>query len=354
LELLPIPGSQLERVLAALQQPFPELTRLQLRSINKTAPVDPDSFLGGSASRLQSLYLQRVSFPGLPKLLLSATHLVYLDLSDIPHSGYISPEAMATCLSALSSLEGLRIEFESPQSRPDPKKQPPPPQTRTLLPVLTWLAFRGVGEYLEDLVARIDGPLLNDLEMIFEHHLMFDAPQIAQFISRSTKIKSPDVARLLFSNWDVSVILPHSNGGRLKLVISNEQLEPQLSSLARVCRSPFPQNFFPAVECLYIIGEDDCNWVDDIMNSQWVELLDPLTAVKDLYMSCEITPYIASALQELVGEGVTEVLPALQTIFLELLESSQEAIGQFTAARELASHPIAVSRWEREDEDEEE
>jgi hypothetical protein len=106
-------SSLFEKVLAAMQQPFPELTRLHLRFRTETALVDPDSFLGGSAPHLESLFVQHISFPGLPKLLSSATHLVYLDLSDIPHSGYISPEAMVTCLSALTSLKGLKIDFES-------------------------------------------------------------------------------------------------------------------------------------------------------------------------------------------------------------------------------------------------
>ena len=61
-------------------------------------------------SLLQDLYLTRIEFPGLPKLLLSVTHLVRLTLWDIPHSGYFSPEAMVTCLSVLTRLEKLRID----------------------------------------------------------------------------------------------------------------------------------------------------------------------------------------------------------------------------------------------------
>jgi hypothetical protein len=43
-----MPRSDLEIVLAAMQQPFPALTRLRLQSVYKTAPVVPASFLGGS------------------------------------------------------------------------------------------------------------------------------------------------------------------------------------------------------------------------------------------------------------------------------------------------------------------
>jgi hypothetical protein len=115
---LDVAGCQLEEVLAAMQAPFPELTVLQLFSDGETLPVIPDSFLDRSAPRLQFFTLHGIPFPGLPELLLSANHLVYLALSDIPHSGYISPEAMVAPLSVLSSLEALSLEFQSPQPRP--------------------------------------------------------------------------------------------------------------------------------------------------------------------------------------------------------------------------------------------
>jgi hypothetical protein len=67
---------QLERVLAAMQVPFPELTDLHLGLYPNQVRVIPDSFLGGSAPRLRSLTSRGIPFPGLPKLLSSATHLV--------------------------------------------------------------------------------------------------------------------------------------------------------------------------------------------------------------------------------------------------------------------------------------
>ena len=96
-------SSHMENILAAMQKPFPELTYLWLISLG-AATVSPYSFLGGSAPRLQSLLLYGIPFPGLPKLLLSATHLVNLFLSNIPRSRYISPEEIVTALSTLTSL----------------------------------------------------------------------------------------------------------------------------------------------------------------------------------------------------------------------------------------------------------
>ena len=349
-----IPTPNLEDVLPALQQPFPALTRIWLGGQDVTAPVIPTSFLGGSAPSLRTLILTRIPFPGLPKLLSSATHLVSLTLWKIPHSGYISPEAMVACLSVLTRLKALEIRFLSPQSRPDRKSRRPPPPTRVLLPALTCLWFEGVSEYLEDLVARTDAPLLKNLWITFFHQLIFDTPQLTQFIRRTPKLagKTHDEARVFFSKSNASVVLsPQTLRGALELEISCKDSDWQLSSLAQVCNSCLA--VIPAVERLYIQGEySPPIWQRDVENSQWLELLQSFTAVKGLYISWEFAPRIAPAMQELAGERVMEVLPALQTLFFEEPIPSEsglvrESIGQFVAARQLASQPIAVFRWER-------
>ena len=117
IELIHINSSTWENVLAAMQEPFPELTDLRLRlddEINETLPVVPDPFLGRSIPRLRLLWLYGIPFPGLPNLLLSATRLDTLYLDDIPHSGYISPDAIVTALSTLTSLRELSLRFRSP------------------------------------------------------------------------------------------------------------------------------------------------------------------------------------------------------------------------------------------------
>jgi len=74
--------------------------------------------------------------------------------------------------------------------------------------------------------------------------------------------------------------------------------------------------------------------MDDI---QWLELFQPFTAVKNLYLSEEISLPVVRALRELSGEMITEVLPTLQNIFLRDRPSEpiQEPMAPFIAAREL-------------------
>ena len=84
---------------------------------------------------------------------------------------------------------------------------------------------------------------------------------------------------------------------------------------------------------------------DTLEKRRRLELLHPFTSEE----SIPIRGTCANYLQELVG-GMTEVLPILQKNFLEGLQQSgpvHEAIGQFIAAQQLTSYPIAVTHWEK-------
>ena len=342
-------GSNWEDILEAMEVPFPGLIHLGLQHWDETEPLLPlsDSFLGGSASRLQSLYLDNIPFPGLPNLLLSTTHLTYLRLDRILHSGYISPETMVACLSLLTSLGQLDLKFQSPQSRPDQESRRPPPQSRTVLPALTHFWFHGVCEYLEDLVARIDAPELDFLDITFFNDIVFDTPRFTQFLGRTPTMEAFDKAIVVLSDDGATIKLSLNTfvGRILKVGISCGMVDWQVSFLEQVCTSSLPP--LSVLEELYITNDRSLG--DDIDNSSWLEL-HPFATVKNLYLSEAIAPHIVPALQELVAGRVTDVLLNLQNMFVEKLQSSgpvQEGIGKFIAARQLAGHPITVSRWDR-------
>jgi hypothetical protein len=189
----------LEKIMAAMQVPFPELTHLVLSSYTETDLVLPDSFLATSAPRLRHLTLRHFLFPALPNLLLSAAHLVDLHLRNIPRSAYIPPETVATLISTLTSLESLSLEFKSAQSRPDWASRRPPPPTRSVLFVLTSFSFQGAKEYIDDLVACIDAPRLNSLFITFIEEFGINTPQLIQFICRTPGLKALKEAHLAFN-----------------------------------------------------------------------------------------------------------------------------------------------------------
>ena len=352
IDILAISSSNLEILFAAMQQPFPELKYLRLWSYDVTVAVVPDLLLGGFATRLEGLSLRGIPFPGLSKLLLSATHLSYLHLMSIPHSGYFSPDGMVTTLSTLTNLGSLILGFESPRSCPDGATRPPPPSKRSVLSVLTLFRFKGVTEYLEDFVALIDTPRLNELSINLFNDVVFDTPQFVQFISRTPMSRALEKAHINIWHGAAYVnFLSRTYGhGDLSVEILCRGLDWQISSVEQVCTSFMAP--LSMTEDLYIYKRPgqplDWSSKKNIENVLWVELLHPFTAVKNLYLSREFSWLIPPALQELVGGRITEVLPALENIFLEL-ESSQsvvDSIGPFIDAREAAGHPITISYWD--------
>ena len=360
IEILNISSSLWEKALPLMQKPFPILTDLNLRYTYEMGSVVPNLFLGGSATRLRNLRLEGIPFPGLPKLLLSATHLVHIELYDIPDSGFVAPEAMVICISTSTRLESLTLWFESPRPLPkwERRRTPSPTRALRLLPSLTCFTFKGISEYLEDIVDSIDAPQLKTLRIKFFHRPVFDTPRLAQFISRVPKLKTCTEARMRLDSGTASVkVLSRSKKStKASLLLEDCYRQPadfQLSPLVQLCTSSFPQGLISTVEDLIVVGSDFymLPGQDDIDPSLWRELLQPFAAVKDLYLYPEIAPRIALALQELVGGSVLELFPVLQNIFLKELRPSglvPEGIEQFVAARQLAGRPISVSRWERE------
>ena len=341
-----------EIILPEMRQPFPELTSLLLFMDKGTVPIFPESFLGGSAPRLEYLRLHHIPFPCLPKVLLSATHLHSLHLYDIPHSGYILPDALVTILSNLTSLKSFILAFQSPRSCPDLSNRPPPPSSRSVLPVLTIFEFKGVCEYLEYFVDLIDTPQLDTSSITFFNDVLFDTPQFMQFIARTSTLRALEKAHITL--WDkgadvnfLSRTSEHMDL-KLRLEVLCRGLDWQVSSVGQVCASCLPP--LSMSEDLYIYERKNwgLDWKENIEYGLWVDLLHPFTAVKNLYLCREFSRRIGPALQELVEGITTEVLPTLENIFLEGLVPSgsvEGGIGQFVAARQVAGHPITISRW---------
>ena len=104
---------------------------------------------------------------------------------------------------------------------------------------------------------------------------------------------------MIFNEREAWVTLPQTGNGALGMEISCRQSDWQLSSLAQICSTSFPRTLIPTVEHHYIHrGAWPPNWQDDIEISQWLELLHPFTAVKDLYISEGLIPHIAPALKD--------------------------------------------------------
>ena len=344
-----IPNSLL-RLFASINKPFTALTELEVVSRDKVAPIVSDSFLGGSTPCLRSLRLAGIAFPALPKLLSSTNDLIYLGLWNIPNSGYISPEAMVACLTVLTKLNSLSLWFQFPRSRDDQASRHAPPLTRIVLPALTSLEFNGHSRYLENLLSLIDAPLLGSVNITFDQPI-FDTPLLRHLISHTEAFMAINRANIDFSPFGIEVTFFRQkgtlDGKAFKLGVTCEPSDWQLSAVAQLCVSSIPP--MPTLEQLTINGDRVRLWRDDIGAPQWLELLYPFTSVKYLVLSRRLVRFVTPALEELTGNGVIELLPMLQHLFLEdpwLSEAVRKGIKKFIAARQLFGRPITVNAAE--------
>lgn len=344
-----VTGSLLGKMATVMQEPFPMLSHLWLSSKDGNVPVLPEAFLGGPTPRLRVAHLEGIPFPALPTHLSSATDLVDLQLLSIPPTGYVPPDAMVAGLAALTRLETLSIGFQSPTPLPDQRCLRPPP--RITFPSLTTFNFRGVSEYLEDLVAQIDAPLLKNVTIMYFNQLIFHIPRLSQFISRTESLNLARFkhARVEFGESHVFVSLfegqvePGPLESHFALQISCRGLDWQISHISDALSQS--SAILSHVDNLLIDTRDlHLGWRDDtrVEPSEWLELLHPFTAVATLRVSKQLARHVALALEDIAiaGEDVAEMLPALHLLCLE--DEPEASVERYIMARRISDRPVNV------------
>jgi len=346
--------SQLKKCIALMQEPFPVLTCLELYADKKMMFVITDAVLGGSAPLLQRIYLDGIRFPGLPKLLSSTHDLVCLSLGGVPMTGegHISPDAMTTCLSVLTKLRSLTLTFLWQTSSPYSTDQRPLPSTHTVLPSLVHLQLEGPHRCLEDLVGRVNAPLLKYGLLKFYDEPIFDTPQVPQFMHRTNMLKLLGRVEVLFRRQSTFVSF-RSSIGPAKLFLSfwcsrfpaqvaiMEQIYAQWPPLVSHVKSLKLGDSFLSEE----------GWWEVIKPAAWIGFLCPFTAVQTLRLrGIAMVHHIVHHLGRLEGERAAEVLPALCTIELVCSElgarsesESLRLLGPFLVARKESERPVVVN-----------
>ena len=341
-----VTSSLLGKMAVETQKPCLGLTHLWLTSKEEDVPALPDRFLGGYAPSLRVARLEGIGFPALPTLLSSALGLVDLRILNIPHNGYISPEAMVTSLAALTGLRTLLIGFKSPTRPPCTRSQDP--IRRTTLPSLTTFGFHGTAEYLEDLVAQIDTPQLGYFRISYFNQLDFHVPKLSDFISRTQSLYLARFkrARIDFGSNYVYVSLYYEQEGLLdechfSLQISCRGLDWQVSHVAQILVQSGAM--LSNVDDLSIDARDSdmppggTDFMDD---AEWLDLLYLFTAIETLHVSEKLAVHVARGLEGITGHTAAEMLPALRSLCLE--GGSLASVGRFVAARRLSDLPVTI------------
>ena len=350
-------------VLELMEVPFPALTYLNLTGPgeeNDGALDLPDQFLGGSAPCLEHLCLAEISFPALPKLLLSARGLVTLELENNTAIGYkyISPAAIVGGLAGLIRLKTLCIKFPfpDPDAELEEGRHSDPPM-HAVLPALTEFVFRGGNEYLEDLMAQIDTPRLEGIEIEY-FTPEIEIRQLYQFLGRIANLEFDlfKRAQVTFDPYDVSI----------KLELDRPQGEYNQIRFSLTVKTSYHENY--RVQCIVrVLGQlvamlsnvDHLSvnhlsvskqfWRgrDDIMKTlEWLPLLRLFPAVEVLHVFGRLAGHLATVLEDIAEERVTEVLPALHSLWLGDDDGLVVSTERFLSLRQLSGRPINVVNTE--------
>ena len=224
----------------------------------------------------------------------------------------------------------------------------PPPDIRTVLPALTNFQFMGSSMYLEDFVAHIDCPWLNQIAISY----LIPLPN-----SNLRNSPGSSIARY-----------PHSGTQKSALTQTLRCHLRPLSSyrMRRILAPCYDRHLMPAdfkglhlfnmlnnfsailstVVALKFAGEYwESDSIDDEYNLEWLHFLRQPSALQALYVSPPLAGKIGRALKSVKGEVVAEALPSLDLI---CLEDQASLIDKFVAVCQLSDFPLTVVSMEAE------
>ncbi|KAH9068167.1 hypothetical protein EDB83DRAFT_635702 [Lactarius deliciosus] len=309
-------SSSLLKKLSAISEPISELEELILFSRDNVQSTLPSASAFWWGHRLRTLHSTRIAIPSLPQLLLPSQDLVDIQLHDIPRAGYFSPEAFANALCGMTRLETLSLHFLSLPPRRNYLSLPPASGDRVVLSALTRLKYRGISKYLDSLVARIDAPRLGDIDITFFNQPTLDASQLCLFINRIDMQMSSLRSDILSTVGAISITFTQPRvalGTRLRLQVSCEQLDWQLSSISQICEHF--STFLFNVEDLGIETNGPSRVPGDVDDGQWLRPIRAFDSIKDFRVPGDLATDILSALRSAEEDKI--MLPALRNLHLQ-------------------------------------
>ena len=339
------PSSSLRIWLEPMNKPFPILRDLSLLSTSLTttemSPVLPETL---QAPDLRHLSLQGIGLPKGLQLLSSTIALSTLSLTHIQGSCYFSPGHLVTRLQGLPSLEELSIGFAIPIPLPSGEEMllpaPIPPVT---LHTLRRLAFQGEGDYLDNLVAQINTPLLERLSLALLFDLDFTLVHLNEFTHHRTQGSGCPVAQIIFNKDGASIdagYYQQQGAGKLIVRVNCKPLNWQIDSATQVCSAL--GKVLSAVEDFTLglnVDGIPSGWENTLDSMMWHELLLPFTGVKKLHIGSSLTLELSRAL-----ESVTlELLPELQELEVQRkIDPATNGFSLFVESRRSVGRPVRL------------
>ena len=227
--------SSLMEKLSAVEKPFSELQDLVLLSRDGNPLTLPSAFRWGQ--RLRRLHSTGIALLALlqPIYSSSSVNIIELRLHDAFLPWVISPIVLKNVLSEMIQLRSLSLHFRSTTNYHFPLL---PYGEYTLLPALTRLIFQGNVTYLEGIVAIIEAPSLEDIDITSDNPF-FALSEFEGFIDRIEMHRSHRRAHILSSELTISISWTRPGAPvRLKLQAFCKPSCIQISSMVQNCLDP--------------------------------------------------------------------------------------------------------------------
>ncbi|KAH9043477.1 hypothetical protein EDB83DRAFT_1583644 [Lactarius deliciosus] len=283
--------------------------------------------------RLRCIHSTRIAIPTVLQLLYSSRNLVDLHLHEALDPSQFSPEALSNALSRMAQLRSLSLHILSPANRAFVPRRLLP-EGHPVLPVLSRFNFRGCSWYLERLVARMDAPLLEDIE--FTSNKYINLLKLCEFVDRIEIHKSHRRAHILSSESAISISLTQPGAPPcLKLQFFCGPWNWQLLSMTRVCRRLSKSLF--NVEDLRISTTRPFR---QRRGCEWRDLLNSFTGVKWFHLDRDYSTTVVRDLQ-LSDRGYETMLSPLHMLYAPQpgqRHALGEAVMSSMISRQLSGH----------------
>src|SRR5712671_6095667 len=281
---LVMPGSNLEKLIMAMDEEFPILEFLL---IAPSTDHDADLILPHAfqAPSLRHLTADALALPVGSPLLMTQVGLVTLNLNFIPSSAYFTPSELLQRLLHMPQIETLTISFHFPAPNHDFQQLPTSDMARITLPNLFWFGFAGFNGYLEEFLACVSTPLLKKLDIMYTDHVLpFSVPHLGQFVTRTKNLRDNGAALVFQESSVVLWVKPLVAGAHaLRVRILGRYLNFQAVLAARVVS--FLSPVLSVVTDLTLHCDHtgfSAEWPHEADLSHWREILRPFSNVNTL------------------------------------------------------------------------
>ena len=249
-------------------------------------------------------------------------------------------------LRSLPQLEELVIEFSTPTPRPSTVRELLGEQGAPVtLHSLNKFHFKGVGAYLESLVAQIRVPLLERLEIKLFNQIAFALPHLFSLIE-ITNVFKPSDASVSFDHDGVRISKDIHHVPRriyFYLLVRCTPLDWQIDCAAQICHALILT--LSGVERLTLSLRGYQKVPTEMRNgaidsATWLDLLRSFIGVKDLHIYAGLLEELSRALQEDEVGSDPGFLPNLRSIY-----TSKNLFSSFIDARRVMGHPVVHLFW---------